>query len=285
MFSIISELVKYKLSLTILFSSATGYFTVRNTITIDFLFAITGVFLVSSGCSVLNQYCEKEYDSIMPRTTGRPIVSNKISAGTALLFSITLLFIGSICLLFTGILPFFLGLSGIFLYNWLYTRLKRITLLSIIPGVLVGAVPPLIGFYAAGGTEFNHVILIFTTFMLFWQISHFCMLLAMYGEEYRSAGFRTLADYLSRNKIINLAFFMIFLTACIINISSISLGLFSTKAYILMVLISILFIFSIGIFLLGKYSDEKLRYAFILMNLFGILFMILIIVDSVLAVI
>ena len=50
------------------------------------LFLLIGMFLSSSGCSVLNQYLEKEFDAQMNRTKNRPIPSGKVLPLNALIF-------------------------------------------------------------------------------------------------------------------------------------------------------------------------------------------------------
>ena len=50
------------------------------------LFLLIGMFFSSSGCSVLNQYLEKDFDAQMNRTKNRPIPSGKILPLNALIF-------------------------------------------------------------------------------------------------------------------------------------------------------------------------------------------------------
>lgn len=55
-------------------------------------------------------------------------------------------------------------------------------------GAVTGALPPLIGYTAAGGPIID-TCLVFSLFMFLWQVSHFELLLLKYGKEYESAGF------------------------------------------------------------------------------------------------
>jgi hypothetical protein len=52
------------------------------------------------------------------------------------------------------------SLITILWYNGVYTYLKRITALAVIPGAFTGALPPLIGWMAAGGNPFDITIIL-----------------------------------------------------------------------------------------------------------------------------
>lgn len=144
--AIFADLIKYKLSLAVTLSSATGYFLFTNSPDYHLLFLAAGIFFLSSGAAVLNQYTERFADSMMERTRNRPIPSKRISETMALFISSILLILGCLFLYFNGLTPLILGILNVLLYNLLYTYLKKKTIFSIIPGALVGAVPPLIGF-------------------------------------------------------------------------------------------------------------------------------------------
>ena len=64
----------------------------------------------------------------------------------------------------------------------------------MVPGAVTGALPPLIGWVAAGGGIWDKPI-IFLEFLFFTgQIPHFWLLILKYGEEYRKAGIPSLTD-------------------------------------------------------------------------------------------
>ncbi len=160
-----------------------------------------GVFLLSSGASALNQYTERGSDALMPRTAGRPLPSGRMTPLTAIAVAVVLLVSGSLLLGFSGRMPFFLGLINVFLYNGIYTGLKKRTTLAIVPGALVGAIPPVIGYTAAGGAVTDTLILLFALFMFLWQMPHFWLLLIRYGSEYEKAGIKTLYSTMNGEKI------------------------------------------------------------------------------------
>ena len=74
------------------------------------------------------------------------------------------------------------------------------------PGAVTGALPPLIGWVAAGGGVWDKPI-IFLEFLFFTgQIPHFWLLILKYGEEYEKAGIPSLTEILSRSQINRLTF-------------------------------------------------------------------------------
>jgi protoheme IX farnesyltransferase len=188
--SVVADLIKYRLSAAVTLSAVTGYYIARPETGSGVVFCATGLFCIASGAAALNQYTEKRYDAIMERTRQRPIPSKRISDTEALSVALMFFASGSILLAITGIVPVLLALLTVILYNLIYTRLKKISVLAILPGALVGALPPLIGFTAAGGILPGREILFFAGFMFLWQILHFRVIGIRYADDYRAAGFK-----------------------------------------------------------------------------------------------
>ena len=88
----------------------------------------------------------------------------------------------------------FLGWLAYFWYNVVYTYLKRLTPWAVVPGSLIGSIPPLIGWVAAGGSLTDPMAIPIATFFFIWQVPHFWLLILKYGKEYESAGFPTLSS-------------------------------------------------------------------------------------------
>ena len=93
-----------------------------------------------------------------------------------------LFFKTSIGTLFTGLLTFYW-------YNAVYTPLKKKTALAIIPGSLVGALPPVAGWLAAGGNLLDLKIGIVALYFFVWQIPHFMAIAWLYRADFSRAGF------------------------------------------------------------------------------------------------
>jgi protoheme IX farnesyltransferase len=192
---VFGELTRTKLSAAVTFSGAAGYLLYAGWQPSPSLpSALAGIFLLSSGSSALNQYQERRTDALMPRTSGRPLPAGKVSPVYVLSIVMLLLLAGAIMLsLLPGQISLLLGLGTVLLYNLLYTPLKQFTSLAVIPGALTGAIPPLIGFTAAGGSVSDPPALFLAGFMFTWQLPHFWLLIAAYRSQYLNAGFSSLA--------------------------------------------------------------------------------------------
>jgi protoheme IX farnesyltransferase len=274
------ELIKYKLSLAVTFSSVTGYFICRNNFDKSLAFLISGVFLLSAGSAALNQYTEKEYDAVMERTKSRPIPLLKIHSCTALRMAVLLMLSGLFFLILNGLVPAFLGALNIFLYNYVYTRLKRITTFSIIPGAFVGAIPPLIGYYSAGPITFQTEIILFSSFMFLWQLPHFWLIIIKYGEEYKKAGFSTINLFLNEKQIRYLIFFwVLFSTIFLLIFSQLGFGL-NNYLNVILIPLNLIFILFFYRLLFLKNSKENIGLAFVLINSFSLILMFFFIADS-----
>jgi protoheme IX farnesyltransferase len=190
------KLIKYRLSAAVTFSAAAGFIIFSSELHWSrFAATIAGIYLLAGGSSALNQYQERERDGLMDRTANRPLPAGITRPAVALRIAIIMIITGSLTLtLLTGITPALLGLFNITLYNFVYTPLKRQSWLALLPGALVGAVPPLIGFTAAGGQVYASQALFLSLFMFMWQLPHFWLLQLTYKKDYERAG---LASFIS----------------------------------------------------------------------------------------
>jgi len=275
------HLIKYKLSLAVVLSSVAGYCLFSNSFGFPLFFLASGVFFLASGAAVLNQYTERAYDSLMERTKNRPIPSKKITEQTARRTSSILLLLGFSLILINGIIPLVLGVINVLLYNLIYTYLKKRSILSIIPGAIVGAIPPLIGYSSAGGDFSNLNILAFAGFMFLWQLPHFWLILIKYGKEYEKAGFASISSYLTEIQIKQLTFYWVLITTCFLIVFGILSEELSRNLIILFSILNAAFIIAFHRMLFFKKEPQEVRGAFILINTFSIVLMFWIIALSV----
>ncbi len=276
----VAELTKWKLSLAVAFSSVTGYLIFSVGADSGLTLVASGVFLLSSGASALNQYTERVSDALMARTAGRPLPSGRMTPLIALTIAIVLLVSGSLLLGFSGRMPFILGLVNVLLYNAIYTGLKKRTTLAIVPGALVGTIPPVIGYTAAGGAMTDTIIMLFALFMFLWQMPHFWLLLVRYGNEYEKAGIKTLYSTMDGGKIKRLVFVWIIASSLALWILA---GIFMPLPVIagaLLLILNIAFILLFRKIINLPETDKRSKHAFILINSFSILVMIVLIAFS-----
>ncbi len=192
------ELCKVKQALFGSCSAGTGYLLASSHFGFSMLFAVVGVFFLSSGGSALNQYQERDSDKLMVRTRSRPIPSGRISAQNGRYLSFFVIFSGLLLLLLTGKpVPVFLGISALVFYNGIYTPLKRRTAFAVVPGALIGAIPPAIGWSAGGGRLAEPGLIALCFFFFMWQMPHFWLFLLSHRKEYASVTIPSLVKVFS----------------------------------------------------------------------------------------
>ncbi len=211
---ILFELVKIRITLFVTVTTAFGYIAAVGNINLQIIPVLFGVLFLAFGSAVFNHYQEKEFDKKMDRTKNRPIPSGRISSSNALYVSLLFVLAGSMILFFgANLLALGLGLLNFIWYNFIYTLLKRRSPFAIVPGSLVGAIPPIIGWVAAGGALLDPQIIVIAFFFFIWQIPHFWLLLLVLDKDYRQAGFPTLTQVFSREQLSRITFVWIIATA------------------------------------------------------------------------
>lgn len=214
--NILLDLSKIRISVLVAMSTFIGYILAAGTFDLAGLVAVVGTFFLSCGSAGLNQVQEWRLDSQMQRTCDRPIPAGIISPGTGFVLSALMILCGSLVLA-TGSpsQALALGLLNIIWYNGIYTPLKQKTAFAVVPGALIGAIPPAIGWAAAGASLFDPQILILGFFFFIWQIPHFWLLLLNLSQDYERAGFPTLSSLFSNKQLARLTFVWTFATALI----------------------------------------------------------------------
>jgi len=211
---ILSELVKFRITSFVTVTTAFGYIAASGRIDFQMIPMLLGVLFLAFGSASLNHYQEKEFDIKMDRTKNRPIPSGRINPSIVLGIAIILVFAGSVILVFgANLLALGLGVLNLIWYNFVYTLLKSKTAFAIIPGSLVGAIPPMIGWVSANGYVFDPQIILISFFFFIWQIPHFWLLLLVLDKDYRQAGFPTLTQLFRKEQLSRITFIWIIATA------------------------------------------------------------------------
>lgn len=148
--------------------------------------------LVAAGTAGLNQYIERDMDSLMRRTAQRPLPVGILRPAEVLRFGTALVILGTLWLAFAvNLLAASLALATSLIYLGVYTPLKTRTTLATAVGALPGALPPLIGWAAARGSLSVGGWILFAILFV-WQFPHFLAIAWMYREDYSRAGIRML---------------------------------------------------------------------------------------------
>lgn len=274
------ELSKVKITFAVALTTITGYVLANGKFDTGLLIPTLGIFILACGSSALNHYQEREADGKMDRTKNRPIPSGRVSPNHALTFSFVLTIIGSY-LIYIGsdFLGLQLGLLAMLWYNAIYTPLKRKTAFAVIPGSVIGALPPLVGWVAGGGNITDPSAMILAFFFFIWQVPHFWLLMLKYGEEYKKAGYPSITSIYAPQQLKNTTFVWTFATA----IAALMIPFFgiinSVLASIGMILASIWLIVIFSKLLLNKDPVFNPFYYFMRINYFVLAVMIFLTID------
>jgi protoheme IX farnesyltransferase len=213
MILVFARLFKIKISALAAAAAGTGYIMALQGITPGVLAPALGVFLAACGSSALNQVQERQADSAMLRTRGRPLPSGALTGRTALALAAVTIAAGLGLLLAVDVLACGLTAGAVLWYNAVYTYLKRITPFAAVPGGLVGAIPPAAGWAAAGGALLRPEILSLMLFMFVWQVPHFWLLLMKHSKDYERAGLPAVTNTFSDAQLRRIVFIWILAAA------------------------------------------------------------------------
>jgi len=185
------ELTKPRLSFMSVITAMIGYLAAVPYSYLDWqrtLLVVIGTALCAGGVAALNMWMESDTDAKMQRTANRPIVIGVIAPGSAFVMG-WLLCIAGLVVLFKLVngMSAFLALATIVAYLALYTPAKRWSRWNTEIGAISGALPPMIGWAAAGRSNPGLGWAIFAI-MYAWQMPHFFSLAWTYRKDYAAAG-------------------------------------------------------------------------------------------------
>jgi protoheme IX farnesyltransferase len=208
---VLFELTKFKISIFLTLSTMTGFILARSGVSIKIIPMLAGVFLLASGSCGLNQFQEREYDQRMERTRTRPIPSKRITPIVALKISLLLILLGGV-IIFNGTngIAFALSVFALVWYHFVYTPLKKVTAFAVIPGALIGSIPPVIGWISGGGQLSDPPILFLSFLFYIWQVPHCWILQCHFGKDYEKGGFPTLARTFTPSQFGRILFIWVF---------------------------------------------------------------------------
>ncbi len=152
------------------------------------LATLAGGTLAAAGANAINMYVDRDIDSIMKRTQGRPLVTGEIKPASALRFAIALEVLAFFELwALVNLLSAVLAVTATLFYVFVYTLwLKRTSTNNIVIGGAAGAVPVLVGWSAVTGSLGLAPLVLFAVIFV-WTPPHFWALAIRYREDYAAA--------------------------------------------------------------------------------------------------
>jgi len=186
-----AELSKARLSALVVVTAGAGYAAAGSAAMDPCTFAAltTGTTLAACSANTYNQWIERDRDKTMKRTCERPLPSGRLSANEALgwgVFSTA----SSMCILTAGTNPLTAGLGAftIGLYALPYTLSKPVSEWNTWTGAVVGAIPPVMGWAATGGSVLDAEPLLLSSTLFLWQFPHFFSLAWLHRKDYSRGG-------------------------------------------------------------------------------------------------
>ncbi|MFM6975672.1 MAG: heme o synthase [Sphingobacteriaceae bacterium] len=191
------KLVKLRLSFLVVFSASISFLIgskEQGSINWSNWAILTlGGFLVTAAANGFNEIIEKDLDKLMRRTSDRPIPAGRMTTGQALVLSLMMAIAGTLILVKLNFLTSLLSVFSIFLYAFVYTPMKRKSPIAVFIGAIPGALPPLIGYFAAfQHPQVSWIPVIMFLIQFVWQFPHFWAIAWVLDEDYKKAGFRLL---------------------------------------------------------------------------------------------
>ena len=219
-------LIKYRLSLSVVFSSVCSYLIAFDIFSLTtFLLLIIGGFFVVGSSNGFNQIIERRRDALMTRTSSRPLPSGVMTVNQALIICAFLSLLGLTILYIINFRTAIFGLISMIIYLALYTPLKTITPLSVFFGAIPGAIPFMLGWVAVTN-RFSIETGILFMIQFFWQFPHFWAIGWVSHDDYKNAGFKMLPTGKRDNAT---AFQIVFYTIWMIIVSTLPYFSFTGK--------------------------------------------------------
>lgn len=245
------ELLKPRLSATVIFSSLAGYILASGLFDISILLKLLlgGTFLVGAS-NGLNQVYEIHIDALMERTKNRPLPTKRITINNAFVFCLIFGLIG-ICLL--ALINFrcaFFGALSCLIYVIGYTPLKTTTPISGFIGAMPGAMPFMLGWVAVTN-KFGLETGILFAIQFLWQFPHFWSIAWVRFVDYQRAGIQLLpSGYRDHKSAFQIVFYTFWLLP--VSISPFFFNHLSIKSTLDLSFVGAVLIFILGLFFLNK---------------------------------
>ena len=188
------ELAKPRVVLMVLITAFVGFYVGSEAVPnyLELLQMLFGTALAAGGTLALNQYLERDTDSVMERTRRRPLPDGRLQPREAACFGMLITLAG---LVYLALAVNWMSacVTAVITVSYLlfYTPLKRKSSLCMLVGAVPGALPPVIGWVAARGTLTVDAWVLFAI-MFLWQVPHTLAIARLYRDDYAKAGIQFL---------------------------------------------------------------------------------------------
>ena len=241
------QLTKFRLTLSVVFSSLAGYLLAANIINFSIILLLFfGGFSIVGASNIINQILEKDLDKLMSRTKNRPLPNKRVSIRVAFYFALIMIFLGIYLLNEINFRTAFFSFVSLLIYTLIYTPLNTKTPFSVFFGAIPGALPFMLG-WVAHSNKFGIEPGILFMIQFFWQFPHFWSIGWILNDDYKKAGFKMLPSG-NKDKKTGLLIITYTLWMILISITPISdysgtlnLGYFSSVIIIFLGLIMLYF--------------------------------------------
>ena len=186
------SVTKFVLSFAVSLSALFAYIMAKGDVGLDMLFATFSVLLVAMGVSTLNQVQEYKSDAKMERTKKRPIASGRMTPTTGLIIAVVLIALSFVAIYsLLGMIGVNIFMFAFIWYNVMYTPLKKKSALAVVPGAILGVIPPAIGWLVAGHSLMELEFIALGVYFFIWQVPHFWLLVMLFHGDYKDGGYPT----------------------------------------------------------------------------------------------
>lgn len=251
---LLGELNKVRITIVVTLTTLAGYTLAHKRIDLPVILPLIGIFILACGSAALNQYQERDKDILMKRTRNRPIPSGKISPRLAAVIAFIEIFLGTIIIYIgSNWEAALIGFLAFVWYNLIYTPLKRKTAFAVIPGSVIGSLPPIVGWVAGGGALDDPKLLVLAFFFFMSQVPHFWLLMLKYGQEYVDAGYPSITTALNKVQIKRVIFVWTVASALVVLLMIYS-GLITALFFKVLILIASVWLIIVFLKLFKKIS-------------------------------
>jgi heme o synthase len=279
---LLASLVKLPSTLAVTLTAAAGFLLYAGRPAQGLLAVVAGTLLTVAAASALNQVQDSDLDARMRRTAGRPIPTGRLGRRTALGIVALLALAGFAVLAMVPSQPrVATGLAALSFawYNGVYTPLKRVTPFAAIPGAVVGAIPPAIGWVAAGGSIADPRIWGVAAYFFLWQVPHVGLIVQRNTEDWRRARLPLLSARLAPGPLAAATFAGVLATAVAAPLAAVLLDLSSARILAIGIASALLALTGTGLFA-APAGDRVLRRLFLVLNAHALGFTLILIAAS-----